>query len=100
MSTATETRTTIHLSAPGASGRNCRLVIDGQDISRFSRSFALNTDVDSTTTATIGLLPTKGFDLELQAKVALNVTAFPGYVLIEETTGNVRRWRTEPEKRG
>lgn len=91
---------TVEFSSDTPSGRGSaqtRLAIDGQDITKFCRSFTLTSELDSVVTATIGVLPRKGFDLKVQAAVTLNVTAMPGFILIEEVTEQGKRWRVERE---
>lgn len=82
-------------TARGAGSLNTKLLLNGQNITKFTHRFTLSADVHGVVTADIGIYPTGGFVLELPALVSLVAEVRPGCVLIEETTETGKRWRVE-----
>ena len=79
----------------GHGSPNTRLLLNGQDITKYVRAFALRADVHETITATIEIFPRDGFTLELPAAVVITAIVYPGCDLIEVTNGSETRWRAE-----
>ena len=74
------------------------LLVDGHDLTRFCRGVTMHAPVDGINIVTLDLIARAGLDFDVPAKTTVNITAMPGFHLVQRVEGDRVIYTSEREE--